>query len=204
MKHFQNILKTGLGLRIECSFPIMAESRLLKGDIVNMKIRSKVPAVLLFPLIYIICSNNLAIAQNDLSDPIIGTWELNQSESSQSDNAPLPNWTSRTEVYLFTDDGMMEMNSSTILSDGTSGSGKALWPYNGGITQTGVAGRDNELIIESRISARQWLVTQLLNGVQISSRLKIISDDGNRMVQTFKALDGQNKIYEKHSVFYKQ
>ncbi len=92
------------------------------------------------------------------------------------------------------------MQSSSVLSDGASGSGKASWAAKGGI----VRDSESEIIIESRISTRQWLVTQLVNGIQISSRLKVISEDGKQMFQTLRAFDAQNRVYEKHSVFYKQ
>ncbi len=47
-------------------------------------------APLLYSLVFNMLGNNLAIAQNDVPDPLIGTWELNQAESSGSENAPLP------------------------------------------------------------------------------------------------------------------
>jgi len=160
-----------------------------------MKMMNRIFAPLLYSLIFNILGNNLAIAQNDLSDPTIGTWELNQAESTNSENAPLPNWIKRTEIYRIIDNGMIEMESSSVLSEGTSGSGKASWDAKGGI----VRDSESEIIIESRISKRQWLVTKLVNGIQSSSRLKVISEDGKQMFQTFRAFDNQNKTYEKHS-----
>ena len=142
------------------------------------------------------------------ADPIIGTWKLNitQSKFSPVLQALQKKYTrkERTENYRVDEKDRIVLSTNTILTDGSSLVGGAIWPAQGGMVIVHDPPVADTSQVETLIEPGNWYVTIVKNGKQDMVIHKTISKDGKVLRQTFTGTDPAGKPYEHMEVYDRQ
>lgn len=143
------------------------------------------------------------------SDPIIGTWKLNVSQSRFSPilltalNETVPK--EKTEIYQELDDRIV-MTVSATLTGREPISAKYSWPRQGGIARIleNVPSMEGISIIETLIAPGEWYVTFLKDGKQLLAVHKVVSKDGKTMNLTYIGADAQGNRFDQIDIYNRQ
>lgn len=134
------------------------------------------------------------------TEPLIGTWRLNVSDSQIPAGEPQSLFPKqRSETYRRLASGRLQLT----IQDGPSAPETRSWPAHGGIIDDGGPPSD-DMIIETFIVPGEWRVTYLSKGSQYLTMRKVVSADGKRMRQEFRGEDAQHKSFEALLVFDRQ
>jgi hypothetical protein len=123
------------------------------------------------------------------ADALLGTWKLDVSKSTYSGFEPPREL---VETYRVLANGEIERTVTGISADGAADPVvRMTWPRRGGV----IKGLDRpDTYIETYIGPGEWLVTSLLDGVQVSTRHKIVAADGRTMTQAYHGIEDGKPI----------
>ena len=111
------------------------------------------------------------------ADPITGDWTLD----FHSSKFVLPPAQGTDRTYRELAPGEIEMVLTRVQQNGSSTSETLTWPAAGGaVDDSGGVLPKGLTIVESLLGPGDWLVTELMNGKQVSTIHKVISQDGKR------------------------
>lgn len=133
------------------------------------------------------------------ADALLGTWKLDVSKSTFSGiEAPRE----LVETYRELANGEIERTVTGIGADGSVDPVvRMTWPRRGGVINGFNA---PETFIETYIGPGEWLVTTLLDGVQVSTRHKVVAADGRTMTQAYRGIDQHGKPISSDQVWIRQ
>jgi hypothetical protein len=131
------------------------------------------------------CLGTAAVAEEPRPDPIVGTWKLNRSQSTQAPDMPKE----QTEIYRESKPGQLELTLSRVTTDGGSTTVILVWPSTGGIVEYHQGTQPKgELLVETALARGDWYVTYMTDGRQWGTMHKVVSPDGKTMRETFKGM----------------
>ena len=109
----------------------------------------------------------------------------------------------RTETYRLTSAHDIELVLSTTAADGAPSTSTVVFSARGGVVrQQGTPA--GQMLVETRLGPREWLVTYLANGTQLMTMRKVVSEDGKTMRQTASGLNAAGQPWEGLLVFERQ
>jgi hypothetical protein len=140
------------------------------------------------------------------ADPIIGTWQLNLSQSKFSPASsemvdPRPKLHIETYREI---ENRIEVSGMVTRLDGSSTSGKLSWPKHGGVLKLENPAISDLLIVEALLAPGEWLVITMRDGRQVGTRRKVISKDGKTMRQIVRSFAPDGKPIEQVEVYDRQ
>jgi len=141
-----------------------------------------------------------ALAQpTENADSVLGTWKLDLSRSTYSGIEPPREL---VETYRELANGEIERTATEIRADGfVRTADRVTWPRRGGIIK-GV--NRPGTFIQTYIGPGEWLVTTLLDGVQVSARHKVVAADGRTMTQAYRGIDRNGNPISSDQVWIRQ
>lgn len=136
------------------------------------------------------------------ADPIIGTWKLNISKSKYPLNREPPK--ELTETYREIEGGLIDFTYDVIQADGSKMLFKGTWPVEGGVL-TAPEGQlpEGRSYVETLLEPGNWWVTVLQDGKQMGGIHKVVSKDGQTLMQTTIGIDHEG-FFEMIQVYEKQ
>jgi len=133
------------------------------------------------------------------ADVLLGTWKLDVSRSTYSGIEPPREL---VETYRELSNGEIERTVTGIEADSSViPVVRMTWPRRGGVL-TGL--NSPETFIETYIGPGEWLVTTLLDGVQVSTRRKVVAADGRTMTQVYRGIDQNGNPISSDEVWIRQ
>jgi len=118
------------------------------------------------------------------ADPITGDWTLDVGSSKFVGPAPKE----QIETYRELASRDIEFVLTRVQQNGSSTSTTLTWPAAGGaVHDSGGVQPKGWTAVETLLGPGDWLVTQMMNGKQLSTIHKVISQDGKTMIQTVKS-----------------
>jgi len=138
------------------------------------------------------------------ADPIIGTWKLNLEKSK------IPEGRGRLssprkemiDVYRELDSGLIELRAKRVFMDGSSDFDICTYPAQGGALKSQIM-PPHISVFEIRIRPGEWCGVYILDGKQIVTRHKVISEDGKTMRHILRSVDAKGP-YEEIMIMEKQ
>ena len=152
-------------------------------------------------LIY--CESALAQDGSRQPDPVIGSWKIN-IEASLAAGWTLPeNVAGLSEEYRLIEGDRIELTDTVTNMDGSEDVSILTWSVYGGVAEL-KGDQSGQSWIETLISPGTWLVTYLMDGVQIRTMEKIVSSDGNTLYQTRRGFNSEGQAWEAVTVLDRQ
>jgi hypothetical protein len=137
------------------------------------------------------------------AEPIAGTWKLDVANSKFASFISPPK--EQTEVYRELASGEIEMVLTRVTSQGATTSTRLLWPAGGGAVKDPDGSLPKgQTLVETLLGPGEWYVTYLMNGKQVLTMHKVISQDGQTMRQTIQGVDSQGRAGEQIQVLHRQ
>ena len=132
-------------------------------------------------------------------DVLLGTWKLDVSRSTFSGIKPPREF---VETYRELANGEIERTATEIRADGSVNPHvRITWPRRGGVIK-GV--NRPGTFIQTYIGPGEWLVTTLLDGVQVSARHKVVAADGRTMTQAYRGIGRNGNPISSDQVWIRQ
>ncbi len=109
----------------------------------------------------------------------------------------------RTEIYRLTSAGDIELELRTTAADGSTSTSTLVFSARGGLVRQPGAPA-GQMLVETRLGPREWLMTYLADGPQYMTMRKVISEDGRIMRQSVTGMGPRGQPWDGLLVFERQ